>query len=320
MQIQMNYRRTYLCMLIVSVFLLAVAVQFVNAQAQDEPVPSPTPELTTEVAQTCGECHIDVAVNWEASAHSQTFHTDAFRSAIDDGIDAACYACHTTGFTPFDGNYTHEGVACEACHGDTPEDHPDEPIIVLPGLDVCASCHVPTYQEWQRSAHGNAEMPCTSCHDPHTQAMRFETVQELCLNCHEEARTDYAHVTHETEMCSDCHWHRGTFDTETHLLTGDLGSSGHDAQVETLACIDCHSNLDESIAVADASIVSGPELSLITQELETEIANVRAQGENEAAVRLVQGIVVGIAGGAILAFLFVRLSPGQRVREQNDDA
>jgi predicted CXXCH cytochrome family protein len=302
-----------LCLLTFSISVFLVGVPLVSAQ--DDATPLPAPEATSEVTQTCGECHIDITINWETSAHAQTFHSDEFQSALNDGVDDTCYACHTTGYTPFNGEYSHEGVACEACHGQTPANHPDEPVAVLPGLDVCASCHTTTYQEWQMSAHGSEEIPCTSCHDPHEQALRFETTQDLCLNCHQEERTDYAHVSHESEACSDCHWHRGTFDAEVHLVTGDLGTSGHDAHVETLACIDCHSNLDEVVAVAENTEPGGTELRLVTQELETEIANVRAQGENEAAVRLAQGVVVGLAFGAILAFLFIRLSPGRRVRE-----
>ncbi|MCA9915222.1 MAG: hypothetical protein KC496_17835, partial [Anaerolineae bacterium] len=198
---------------------------------------------------------------------------------------------------------------------ETPENHPEEPVIVQPGLEICATCHEITYQEWQVSAHGNAEIECTSCHDPHKQVLRLETAEALCTNCHQEARTDYSHVSHEGETCSDCHWHRGTFDMDVHLITGELGTSGHDAQVETLACIDCHSNLDDTVVSAESEVVSEMELRLVTQELETEVANVRAQGQNEAAVRLIQGVVVGLAFGAVLAFLFMRLRPGRRVRE-----
>ncbi len=293
--------------------LFWVGIQLVGAQ--EDSAEQPAPEATSEVMQSCGECHIDITIDWEASDHAQAYHSEGFQMALSEGADPACYACHTTGYTPFNEEYSHEGVTCEACHGETPGDHPDEPVVVMPGLDVCASCHTTTYQEWQMSAHGSEEIPCTSCHDPHEQSLRFNTTQELCLNCHQEERTDYAHVSHESEACSDCHWHRGTFDTEVHLVTGELGTSGHDAHVETLACIDCHSDLDESVAVAENTELGGMELRLVTQELETEIANVRAQGENEAAVRLAQGVVVGLAFGAILAFLFMRLRPGRQVRE-----
>lgn len=311
------HRRVLLYFLATSLVLFGITAHRVTAQ--EDPDPPLAPEATSEVSQSCGECHIDITINWETSPHAGTFHSEAFQNALSDGIDTTCYACHTTGYTPFNGEYSHEGVTCQACHGQTPENHPDEPVAVLPGLEVCASCHVATYQEWQVSAHGNAEIPCTSCHDPHEQAFRFETVQDLCLNCHQEERTDYAHVTHEGEMCSDCHLHRGTFDADLHLLTGDLGTSGHDAVVDTLACLDCHSSLDEGFAVADNTIGSGTELTFVTQELQTEIENMRAQGENEAAVRLMQGIVVGIAGGAVLMFLFFRLNPGRWSQEQRHD-
>lgn len=313
MKVSTIRKTVLLCLLAFSMSTFGAGVHLVSAQ--DETTPEPSPEATSEVVQSCAECHIDTALEWEASAHAQAYHSEGFQQALSDGADDSCFACHTTGYTPFNGEYSHAGVTCEACHGETPANHPDEPVLVEPGLEVCATCHETTYQEWQVSAHGNEGIECTSCHNPHEQALRFGTAEELCLNCHQEERTDYVHVSHEGEMCSDCHWHRGTFDMDVHLITGELSSSGHDAQVETLACIDCHSNLDGEIVSAEGEGMSGTELRLVTQELETEIANVRAQGENEAAVRLIQGVVVGLAFGAILAFLFMRLRPGRRVRE-----
>jgi len=271
--------------------------------------------------QDCAECHIDVTLDWETSDHAQTFHTDAFQSAINNGADAStCYQCHTTDYTPFNGEYTHEGVSCESCHGQTPATHPDEPFAVAPGLDMCAECHITTYNEWQVSAHGLTEMPCTSCHDPHAQALRFDTTQDLCLNCHvDDDLSSYVHVSHEAESCSDCHWHRGTFDTTTHLISGELSPSGHEGLVETLACVTCHEDLEDTVAVAPAESIPPLEMRVALQELEVEVANVRAQGENVSAVRLVQGLVVGVVAGIILSFLLSRLRPGQRVEENYDD-
>jgi hypothetical protein len=89
--------------------------------------------------------------------------------------------------------------------------------------------------------------------------------------------------------------------------------SGHEANVETAACIDCHQNLDEDY-LASQSEADGESIltaNLRLQELETEVENVRAQGQNASAVRLVQGVIVGLAFGAAIAFIGFRLRPGR---------
>jgi predicted CXXCH cytochrome family protein len=308
------------------VILLLLTAGLVSAQ-EATPETSDTDDMSGEV-QDCAECHIDVVTDWQDTVHATTFHSDLFQSALADGADSSCYECHATGYQAFSGEYDAEGVTCEACHGETPANHPDEPVAVLPGLDVCADCHATTYNEWEQSAHGDAEMPCTACHNPHEQMLRFETTQELCLNCHaDDDLSGYVHVTHETEQCSDCHWHEGAFDTEVHLVTGELFPSGHDAQVETLACTDCHSELD-GVAVADASMSEATEepapsnlqARVQIEELEAEIANTRAQGINTSAVRLMQGLVVGLAFGGIVTFVFMRvIRSGRPVEERDDD-
>jgi hypothetical protein len=55
---------------------------------------------------------------------------------------------------------------------------------------------------------------------------------------------------------------------------------------------------------------------LLIQELEAELSNVRAQGENISAVRLIQGIVMGLAFGMVVSIVIIRLRPGRFDREQ----
>jgi hypothetical protein len=299
--------------------LLALAVLPAAVMAQDD-AEAPADEGETETyTQGCAECHIDTVTAWQDGVHAHAFSNETFQEAWqENGSDSACLACHTTGYQPFSGEYTHANITCEACHGQTPADHPDEPLSVEPGLEVCAECHTTTYHEWSISAHGEAELACTSCHNPHPQGVRFGSTNELCMNCHKaEDLQSYAHDTHAEEDCTSCHWHRGEFDRAEHVLTGALSPSGHDAQVETLACLDCHENMDEEYL---AQVEAGGEgtntlMSLVRiQELEAEVKSVRAQGENISAVRLVQGVVVGLAFGAVLALGFARLRPG-RVKE-----
>ncbi len=277
--------------MVIGLVWLAAAVSAQEAT----PAPEPSPD--------CAECHIDVVATWQTSIHAQAYHDENFQSAWQtQGENPECLACHTTGFVPFSGQFDQPGVSCAACHGETPANHPPEPVLVDPGVEVCATCHTTTFGEWQMSAHGEQQLACTACHTPHDQHIRFETVEALCINCHDEARNDYAHITHVEQVCTDCHWYRNIDESE-HILTGNLLPTGHDSFVETAACVDCHAQLVEDTAlVAEATALPDMmEAELRIRELETEIRTIQAQNVNQAAIYSLQGLllvgVVVVMGG-----------------------
>lgn len=297
---------------------------WVYAQEDSEGAEGDAPITTeNEVVQGCAECHLDVVSQWEQGPHANAYHAEEIENAENP---EECLSCHTTGFVPYTGEFSHAGVTCEACHGQTPEGHPDEAAVIIePGLETCAGCHTTTFDEWQHSAHGEQDLACTSCHNPHPQQVRFGDNNLLCTNCHEDSATEgYAHITHAEEECTSCHWHNTLdYDPEAHIATGVLVSSGHDAQVETRACVDCHESLEQNVSfVPDEDGEHGEEMVLSPrmelQDLQVQVENVRAQGENTAAVRLVQGVLVGIAFGGILTFIAVRLRPGRFSKEENE--
>jgi predicted CXXCH cytochrome family protein len=260
--------------------------------AAQESTPSPEPP------RDCAECHLDVVSEWQDSIHAQAYHDTVFQSAWQQGgqSSAECLSCHTTGFVPRTGEFDQPGVTCAACHGVTPAEHPPDPVLVDPGVRVCADCHTTTFTEWEHSLHGEQQLACTTCHTPHNQALRFETADALCLNCHDEARDDYAHITHTEQACVDCHWYRAAGETE-HIMTGNLMPTGHDNRVETRTCVDCHANLalenGEITAVASSDTHPFLEAQLRIEELEAEVQTAKAQGENQAAVQLIQGLLLG---------------------------
>jgi hypothetical protein len=213
---------------------------------------------------------------------------------------------------PRTGEYTHEGITCQACHGQTPENHPPEPVAVNPGVEVCADCHTTTFTEWEQSKHGEQQLGCTTCHLPHPQELRFGSAEGLCLNCHnEEPRDDFAHLTHTDQVCTDCHWHRS--DPEAmleHVVSGNLLPTGHEANVETQACVECHAEVTESEVVEEQQ-AAGLEMGLTSdhplleaqvriEELEAEVDTVKAQGSNTSSLRLAQGLIVGVVVGVVV--------------------
>lgn len=260
----------------------------VGAAAAQEATPPPTP------VPNCAECHLDVVAAWQDSTHAQAYHDPEFQAAWQEQkSDPQCLACHTTGFAVRTGGYDQPGVTCGACHGDTPVNHPPEPVAIDPGVQVCADCHQTTFDEWETSLHGEQQLACTTCHTPHDQHLRFETSNALCLNCHDETRDDYGHVSHPDQLCTECHWYR-SLDSTQHILTGNLMPTGHDSLVETRTCLDCHAALPEN---ALAATPVSPHPLTVAQvrihELEAEVQTAQAQGENQAAAQLITGLVVG---------------------------
>jgi len=282
--------------------LLLIAFGVNTASAQEAEV---TPE---PVPQDCAECHIDIVASWQDSVHAQAYHDAEFQQAWQtNGEQTECLACHTTGFIPATGEYMQEGVTCTACHGVTPENHPPEVVTVDPGVRVCSDCHTTTYAEWQLSAHGTQQLACTTCHNPHPQSLRFETSTALCLNCHDEPLTDYAHVSHPEQQCIDCHWHKGNLDPE-HVLTGNLMPTGHDGFVETRTCLECHDSLDETQLVS----TGGSDQPLLQaqvriRELEAELQTKQVEGDNSALALGVQGLLIGAVFTALLSIVIFGL-------------
>jgi predicted CXXCH cytochrome family protein len=297
----------------------ALSGRVISAQEPgDSPSPQETPPPSGE-GQQCAECHIDVAATWQGSTHANAFADPAFQSAYQASGDVQCLSCHTTGFEAHTGQYQHEGVTCEACHGNTPANHPAEPIAVDPGPGVCTDCHPTTYVEWDQSAHGAAQVACVTCHNPHPQQLKADSAEGLCLSCHaEDAREDYVHTTHQEQGCADCHWY-AAIDNPEHIINGSLLPTGHDNAIETRTCTDCHeeslepvSSPEEELRAADQPLLRA---QLEIDELEAEIDTVETQGQNTATVRMVQGLIAGLLFGGAITLLLAWFGRSRDIRQ-----
>lgn len=308
--------KTVVRVLIMLIFgVLGVVLAEASDPGQDDPPVQQSPE-------DCATCHVDIVADWQDGRHAQAFSDPIFQEQWQaQGEPDECLVCHTTGFVPYTGAYEHEGVTCAACHGDAPANHPPEPMSIDSNVEVCADCHATTYNEWTNSAHGEQQLGCTTCHDPHPQELRFGDANALCLNCHDEsvtpAQDDYVHLVHSDQQCIDCHWHHGELeDLLAHYETGNLFPTGHAANVETRACVSCHEEISETDVVEEGEQIKD-ELGLTSasplheaqvriRELESEVQTLEAQGANTSSLRLAQGFVIGIAIGGILIFAVTR--------------
>jgi len=123
-------------------------------------------------------------------------------------------------------------VGCEACHGPggvhaeimgNTEDARWPALVRFAGAKrsyrqfaVCLDCHRKTrdVKDWGESAHGLAQLACTTCHDPHE-------------------RTKYVHQAsnEQPELCADCH---------SHVAQLFNGPSHHPVLDESKTCTQCH--------------------------------------------------------------------------------
>lgn len=169
-----------------------------------------------------------------------------------------CMTCHEDVVKKFAGNphnkialeHKQSGVTCEGCHGPG-KAHVDG------GGDVtkifrftkasakqidenCLGCHQGKHANFERSAHGEANVSCTSCHSIHASEMGkpqlLKTSQpKLCYSCHTDVKSQFSmpfhHKVEEGLMnCSDCHDPHGTFQPKQLKTTAD----------QNAICTKCH--------------------------------------------------------------------------------
>lgn len=308
----MDRRRTF-NLLSALLLIVALLLPSLAALAQDEtpaePVAEPTPQ------PDCATCHLDVRADWIGTQHALAYENQLFQNTwLDARSDPNCLTCHTTNYVRRTSTFSHEAVACEACHGETPAEHPPAELAGAVTSAVCGDCHTTTYSEWTTSGHGVEAVECIDCHQPHKSALIAESAQATCLTCHEEVTVNYAHETHPETACVDCHW-KGTDDRTVHVTTGAMLPSGHSGIVEAVTCTDCHAKNDPDFTVA---VVSAPDPHAggtgVVLNAERPGEGLLLGGLNPASIQLLQGLAVGVGAGVFAAAIFVT----SRARRKRD--
>jgi DmsE family decaheme c-type cytochrome len=141
------------------------------------------------------------------------------------------------------------GVTCEGCHGAGKahvDGGGDVTKIFNPAkatakeVDAkCLSCHQGQHANFERTAHGENNVSCVSCHSIHGGEDKEQLLKvaepKLCFQCHTDTKPQFNmpfhHKVEEGLMkCSDCHDPHGTFDKK------NLRAS---AQMDAV-CVKCH--------------------------------------------------------------------------------
>jgi hypothetical protein len=158
-----------------------------------------------------------------------------YRMFAPDAAILRCFGCHSTGTLQLQPSRTirpyEAGVRCESCHGPG-EAHvraPSKANISNPRLlsgaemnEDCGTCHrmppaagvatnwenawnvrhQPVYLSQSRCfLESNGRLRCTSCHDPHRDAM--PDVQAVCAGCHSDVKHGAVRIARN--KCTDCH-------------------------------------------------------------------------------------------------------------------
>lgn len=281
--------------------------------------------IHTEAGLGCIDCHGEGSFPHDnITARSQMEYVLQY--------EPACLTCHGSDdpepqlvFEDIGSSTALEGSVCADCHvtGDAwANAHPPDINNIDVATEECATCHESAVHEWEESAHGTQQLGCATCHLTAEREMRFGSVDNLCLNCHEENQVTYEHVVHEELACNDCHWDAQQNRAQHVLLNGEAMPSGHDLLVETQTCVNCHAQ-DETISLVAERTPSEEGIALETEEeietLETELEELRDEEAGDSAVRLLQGLIVGLALGVILVTLGLRLVRMRRLNTEIDE-
>jgi hypothetical protein len=158
----------------------------------------------------CGECHVDIYIEWLGSPHSKSYISQKFKISSNNYEFKFCLGCHvpdTIFAPPKQGSddkaeisvfglindeivpRTHnleDGVDCQGCHltadctlagphdGISPHPIEKKEELYLKS-DICGTCHVDTFEEYLHYIEEGNDETCQDCHMP---AVRRKLIQD----------------------------------------------------------------------------------------------------------------------------------------------
>lgn len=315
--------------ILVGVLSLLLTVHLVSAQSEE----SEEAPAVVGTAQSCQECHLDVAEHWSSSAHAHAFDDPYFQQRWEGmGEPGECLVCHTTNYEPSTGEFEMEGISCEACHGEVTEEHPPEPVDIRADTEYCGTCHTTTLSEWHLTGHARAEVGCMDCHDPHSQNALFEVKDDMCINCHQDSMERYLEDLHVNEGigCVDCH---ALVIPPDPIPDDGIVPTGHAFNITPGTCVACHTDAlhagfslpgYENGAKGNGADGEAELPTALTEELngeseaqglsmEQQVQALEAALASQNVTLLFQGGIVGLVlGGSTAWFVAQNIRAGRR--------
>ncbi len=175
-------------------------------------------------SDTCKTCHEELYNSWAKTPHWKTMLDKDKKATAHQG----CESCHGPGAEHVAGG------------GDKSKIFIFEKASAKEVDARCLTCHAGAHPNFERSAHGHAQVSCTDCHSAHafkSEANLLKVAQpQLCYSCHSEMKAAFAQPFHHKVdegllTCSDCHDPHGTFKGKQLKSTAD----------QNAICTKCHS-------------------------------------------------------------------------------
>jgi DmsE family decaheme c-type cytochrome len=186
------------------------------AVATHEPAPKAEDFVGSE---TCATCHAEIAKGFDSNPHTKIAHQHGANGAT-------CEGCHGP------------GKAHVESGGDVTKIFRFTKATAQQIDEKCLECHQGKHANFERSAHGEANVSCLNCHGVHDakeEHLLRAAQPTLCYGCHTDIKPEFSKPFHHKVeegliSCSDCHNPHGSFEKK-----GLKTSSQQDA-----VCVKCH--------------------------------------------------------------------------------
>jgi DmsE family decaheme c-type cytochrome len=211
---------TVLCRIVVSLALILTGLPASAAAGTESPATQPsaleslgppppaelsaaTPDRTLEGDRVCTKCHDETESKPVLSIYKTAHGVKA------DSRTPGCQSCHGASVAHVKnstGSSTRPPVDVDFGHASA------SPVQLR--VQTCLGCHENGQRtNWMGSEHQRSDLPCTACHQIHTQDDRVltrTTQPEVCFDCHKTQRAQLHRIsTHPIAAgqmaCSDCH-------------------------------------------------------------------------------------------------------------------
>ncbi|MBI5548332.1 MAG: DmsE family decaheme c-type cytochrome [Deltaproteobacteria bacterium] len=175
-------------------------------------------------AETCAECHEDLAGAFGKNIHAKTGHY---------GMPGRCESCHP-------------GAALHAESGDRSKVVNPAKVDAAESSASCLACHGRDrgHTWWRGSSHARREVGCVSCHAVHeggSRQLRGATEGAVCFRCHLDVRADLLKRSRHPLRDSALAWGEGKMTCSScHNPHGGRARALIDAASINDKCYQCH--------------------------------------------------------------------------------